>query len=475
VEIVDHLTALVTRNPTFGEPLLRFLRLADALGNPSETAPDLRAVEASLEEAADRLVREGIARVLVSCQPLAEEVVVEGVRYQRMKEPSSGVYFSRRGRVEVPRRLYRQVGVHNGPTVVPLELRAGMVEGRWTPLAAAAAAHLLQDEPARDAVETCRALGVLPFSRSSIARTGTALGERWEEHRTEGEDHLISSLCVPAAARSVSVSVDRVSLPMAEVALNDDGDVMRDADGRAKRVVTWRMAYCGVWTLLNAEGDPLCATRYGRMPHEGHGPIEESLRGDLEALLLERPDLALVGVADGAPEMQNLLSRVFTDVGRPEAPVRVDLWHLLEKIAAAIRAVGEAPAQYLPGFRTLLREQHQGIERVEIHLRTWALACDPGHVPAPLTEALTYIGNARERMRYVALVAANLPVGSGGVEATCKTLVSTRMKRCGASWKTPGGQAVLSLRSIARSSRWNDAMDFILPSYITPFDEVQAA
>ena len=71
------------------------------------------------------------------------------------------------------------------------------------------------------------------------------------------------------------------------------------------------------------------------------------------------------------------------------------------------------------------------------------------------------------------LRAKGLPIGSGHVEATCKTLVSTRMKRSGASWKTPGGQAVLSLRSLARSSRWSAAMEFLLATYIKPVCEVE--
>ncbi len=69
------------------------------------------------------------------------------------------------------------------------------------------------------------------------------------------------------------------------------------------------------------------------------------------------------------------------------------------------------------------------------------------------------------------LNARSTPIGSGHVEATCKTLVSTRMKRCGARWKDAGGQAVLSLRSLAKSSRWQPAMDLLLPTWRTPVRE----
>ena len=63
-------------------------------------------------------------------------------------------------------------------------------------------------------------------------------------------------------------------------------------------------------------------------------------------------------------------------------------------------------------------------------------------------------------------MAAGLPIGSGYVEATCKTLVATRMKRSGARWKPRGGQAIMHMRSLAMSTRWEEGMDFLLGTYV---------
>ena len=480
MEIVNGITSLVTHHPSLAEPLLQFLGVVDSLaaevsGGSGGGGPDVCDIERRVEAAADQLVCRGLGRILSAFQPDSDLVEADGVQYRRMKTATLGEYFARRGSVEIERHLYRQVGVHNGPTIVPLELRAGLVGGRWTPLAAAAAAHLLQDEPSRDAVNTCGALGVMPYSRSSLSRVGEQIGESWEENRADGEDHLASHLVIPEEATAVSLSVDRVSLPMVELLLDAEGQVVLDAQGKPRTEVNCRMAFCGIWTLYDADGEPLLATRYGRMPYEGHDPIEESLRGDLDAILLVRPDLDLVGLADGAPEMQQLLARIFLAVGRPDAPIGVDFWHLLEKVADATRAAGHEPADFLPAFKETLRQELVGIERIELYLRTWALAYDVNEVPEALEAALTYIENNRDRMRYQPLVEAGLPIGSGGVEATCKTLVSTRMKRCGASWKTPGGRAVLNLRALAKSSRWDEAMAFLLPTYVTLVRDVRAA
>lgn len=59
-------------------------------------------------------------------------IEVDGICYRRALR-SSGTYQSAAGSILVLRTLYRNRKDH---TIVPLELRAGIVEGYWTPKAA---------------------------------------------------------------------------------------------------------------------------------------------------------------------------------------------------------------------------------------------------------------------------------------------------------------------------------------------------
>lgn len=55
----------------------------------------------------------------------------------------------------------------------------------------------------------------------------------------------------------------------------------------------------------------------------------------------------------------------------------------------------------------------------------------------------------------------NLDLGSGAVEASCKTLVMTqRLKISGAKWSREGARAILYVRSLAQSGRLDDALGF---------------
>jgi hypothetical protein len=70
-----------------------------------------------------------------------------------------------------------------------------------------------------------------------------------------------------------------------------------------------------------------------------------------------------------------------------------------------------------------------------------------------LNAELTYFTNQRERLDYAEYQVRGLPIGSGMVEAACKTLATQRLKRSGMSWRD-GKQAILTIRSLQQSNRW---------------------
>jgi len=270
----------------------------------------------------------------------------------------------------------------------------------------------------------------------------------------------------------VSVSVDRVSLPMAESRPLTAEDAER---GVKKPInVVFRMAFASVLTTYDCDGLPLGCIRYAHVPTGGAVDMEEALREDLDILLRRRPDLKVVGLADGAPEMQGILDRV--TAGHTVAATLIDLWHLLEHLGEAASDADEDASKVVPRFRSALLERDDAIDDIERELRTWALRFDPDEVPDHLRAALTYVANNNGRMRYASVHAAGLPIGSGTVEATGKTIVATRMRRAGARWDEAGAQPILALRALSTSSggRWAEAMDHMVRSYTATVRPLQA-
>ena len=71
------------------------------------------------------------------------------------------------------------------------------------------------------------------------------------------------------------------------------------------------------------------------------------------------------------------------------------------------------------------------------------------------TEA-DYLERNAERMRYPKFHRQHLFVGSGVIEAGCKTVIASRLKRSGMFWTVRGANAILALRCSHLNGRFED-------------------
>lgn len=454
-ELVDSIHAIVGSVETFQAAA-------------SKRTEDFRVSEAELGAHLAKLEGQCQGLMLGALDETAERIQVGGKFYRKMKPAYPQSYTGLRAEVRVERHLYREVGIHNAPTIVPLELRAGIVEGRFTPAAAVGMAHLAQAAPSREADEIARSLGVLPCSRSAHQRGGVAIGVRWASLEADWSSDLIRAEDIPDHAHSITLSVDRVSMPMAEDRPPSAEDVKR---GVSRPItVQYRMAYAACWTLCDAQGKALCCVRYAHVPERGAEAMVERLRADLAAVMALRPKLLICTLADGAVDMQNILDLAVA--GYETTSQLVDFWHLAEYLGSAIASTGRPVEPELERFKGVLLEWDSGIDVVHTDLATWGLEAE-GEVPEAIVKALTYITNRHERLGYAHAHRLGLPIGSGHVEATAKTIFETRMKRTGCRWRPEGGQAIMGLRALSKSSpkRWRAAMNVMLDSYraeVTP-------
>ena len=79
----------------------------------------------------------------------------------------------------------------------------------------------------------------------------------------------------------------------------------------------------------------------------------------------------------------------------------------------------------------------------------------PTPTPCEALQALsTYLGNQDARLAYDKFRDLGLDIGSGRVEAACKSVVGIRMKRSGMRWSRRGSQTTLSLRVARMNGQW---------------------
>ena len=452
--------------------------LADRLREFERSGHRLRSVDyGAYEEELAELVA-GIERAahgvsLASLDETAERIRIDGVEHVRVLADVPAHYMTRVGPVAVSRSLYRPVGERNAATVNTVTLRAGAVEDVWLPRTAAAMGARLARGTSREAAEAAEMEGTLPYSHASFEKIGHAVGEKMVERRVEVEETLLAELTIPDNAYSVSGALDRTAMPMEEPRPRPPGRPRKGAPKRPIQVVH-RMGWAGTVTLHDERGEALTTVRYGRMPHEDGDELAETIASDMLGILRRRPHLKVVTLGDGAEQIQSLLEHHVDEETFGGVYRLLDFWHVIEKLAAALAIIerdeNERRQELAKWRRWLLMNPSAPAKILALLLESQRE--DPDDKECPVHAAITYLENQAHLMRYPAARNAGLPIGSGNVEATCKSLFTLRMKRPGARWKSKTGGQVIAMRAHLLSGRYRRASQIALSA---PRPQIRAA
>jgi hypothetical protein len=156
----------------------------------------------------------------------------------------------------------------------------------------------------------------------------------------------------------------------------------------------------------------------------------------------------LTVIGDGAAWIWNLAAATF-----PEATHIVDLFHAREHLHSLTRALEftllDRRDQWLAARLEDL--DHGYIDGIEAAVRAYPLQ---GVKKDEVDKELGYFLNNAPRMRYHWFRARGLFVGSGVVEAGCKSVIGQRLKQSGMHWTIAGADSIITLRCAEASSQW---------------------
>ena len=431
----------------------------------TNNTPDFERFEREVHELVMDLECELISEDLARYDVMADEIEVEGITY-RPSLTASETYLSAAGPVKVTRHLYRPAG-RSSKSICPLELRAGIIAGQFTPCAARQATFVVAHLTPGESEALFDELGGMRPSRSTLDRLPKVVSNHWEHHRPEWEAALRSQETVPAGATVIAISVDGVMAPMKGPSRNAQRDLPgKHASGPAGN----KEVGCGTVVLYGAEGDRLQTVRYGRMPESKKVMLQQELEAEVASLVAVRPDLIRVHLADGAEDNWRLMTALEHNLAgvSPIWTEIVDFYHACDHLKNGCDATwGESTARGQAEFerlRTLLKEADDGAAQV-IRVLKYQRGRARGNKRKRLEAELTYFRNQRPRMHYADYLRKQLPIASGVMEASCKTLVTQRLKRSGMAWTPVGGQAILTLRSLIQSDRWPSAWALLRPDF----------
>jgi hypothetical protein len=158
----------------------------------------------------------------------------------------------------------------------------------------------------------------------------------------------------------------------------------------------------------------------------------------------------VVVLGDGAPWIWNLADEHFS-----QATQIVDFYHAKEHLADLAKKLfpdnEDARKAWLKNISDKLWEGHISEvtrELGEIKVR--------GKKKAIRDKIIEYIRKNKERMRYGEFRRKGLFIGSGVVEAGCKSVIGQRLKQSGMHWSIRGSNAIIALRCCIESNRFDD-------------------
>lgn len=348
------------------------------------------------------------------------------------------------GTFELQRDYYYHEGKKQGH--YPADSALGLEGGNTPALARLVCLEGADEKSFQKAEEHLRETGGIDVSGRQIQRLVQTVGpaaQTWQQR--EALVPLPGTQAVPI----MYVSGDASGVPMRQEEL--EGRAGKQPDGTAKT----RMANLGcVFTQhrRDEKGHPMRdydSTTYVSTlgPIEEFGPLlrQEAIRRGLPLASL------VVMLIDGDAGLAKMGRLCF-----PGAIQIVDFFHALEhagKVLVALLGRKEHP-DYKPRLggwaKRLLKDQ---VEKLIAEIRQEG--ADKPQAQA-VEKELGYFINNVARMQYGTFRRRGFFIGSGVIEAGCKTIIGARCKQSGMFWGEPGAQNILALRSIHASRRLDE-------------------
>ena len=298
-----------------------------------------------------------------------------------------------------------------------------------------------------------RDLAGVQLGAKRVERAAKKLGEQLsDQERSTVEPELER-----AVPRTCYLGVDGTGIPMRAAALA--GRAGKQPDGSAR---TREAKLCVVWSAEHQDAhgvpvrDPGSATysaaiesAASRDTDDHVSPFAERVARELTRRRFDQaPRRAVLG--DGAAWIWNLANEQC-----PNAIEIVDRFHAKEHISDLSKAIwGEYQELHTHWRDDRFAELDRGdIESLLGRIAAHAQSFDEARRAAP------YFDTNKARMRYGAFHDAGLCTSSGIIEAGCKTVIGTRLKRAGMHWSLPGANAILALRCAVLSNRLDPFLD----------------
>lgn len=381
---------------------------------------------------------------------------VNGTLY-RFKQVSTKTFMTPFGLMTIERNLYQ--ADWGGPSHLPLDVMWGM-EGEFASLEVReavllACAHVTPEE----AAQPLKKAALFHPSATAIKHIIQKDGDFIEAHADTLNASIRADETAPTETEVLVASLDGAHLLLNEPGEKPGRPPERPGEGTTDdSTTTYKQAMVGSISFYAQQGsDPerLVSRYVACMPEAKARTVKSRLEAELAETEAKLPtDIGKVLLIDGQRALWNYVDHNprFHDYRK-----LVDFYHTTEhlsKTAELLLGKASSKAQrWYDSYRQKLLVNddapRQILRSIDYHRQRLSETRREG-----LDVQRTFFRRNKHRMAYAQFRRKGFPIGSGPVEAACKTLVKTRLCRSGMRWSRKGGQRILQLRTYVKSGRW---------------------
>ena len=414
---------------------------------------DLEAVEMAVRSALHRAGAAALSELLRFPAPPAEQRALpcRCGRQAHYRELRAKPVLTAVGIVEVSRPYYWCPDCHAGQSPADVELDIANTE--CSPGVRRMQALVGQAAPFDHGREQMKVLAGLEVTAKAVERTAEAIGaEIAQREPGESPKALPGNLPVVAVAPIplLYVQMDGTGVPVVKKeTVGRPGKI----EGQPAHTREVKLGCVFTQTSWDQDGYPIRApdstTYTGAV--ETAEEFGQRLYREAYTRGWGRARLRVV-IGDGAEWIWNLAALHF-----PDAIHIVDLYHARQHLWELVRRLYPNDAGKQKGWMKLHQKRLLDRGKIEklVGLLRSLKSRNPEVTEKIRTEADYFERNA-ERMRYPQFRRQHLFVGSGVIEAGCKTVVASRLKRSGMFWTVRGANAILALRCAYLNGRFED-------------------
>jgi hypothetical protein len=298
--------------------------------------------------------------------------------------------------------------------------------------------------------EDIKEMAGIDVNTKEIERVSHRLGSEAEEFQKREADLVLSGKVVPIkAVPKMYICMDGTGVPV--VKAETVGRQGKSEGGQAKTREV-KLGCVFTQTTVDEKGYPV--RDEGSTSYVGRIETAEefSFRIYAEAIRrgLHRAEKVCV-IGDGALWIWNIADEQFYG-----AIQIIDLYHAREHYWSVARLCLGSDKQGLDQWTEKRRiELDQGkVEEVIAAIKELPPSTD--EAKKVVEKEINFFEKNKDRMRYDEFRRQGLFVGSGVLEAGCRTVVGQRLKQSGMHWTVAGANHIIALRCCFLSNRWED-------------------